>query len=155
MADVAVQQPIQFTGTFEQTVDASFRLVIPSALRLPDKEALYSMIPWPMKTPECLLVLPPDRWQQALEKLKTNYSLTNPYGALFQRVFAGSAVRKKLDEIGRLCIGEKLAAMFNISAKATLVGRIDVFEIWEPGTLQRSLGRIQDVPDSEFDKLEL
>jgi MraZ protein len=155
MAESPVQSAIEYTGSFEHGVDGSFRVMVPAGWRLSDKDALLTMIPWPLKCPDHLLVLPPERWQIALENLKSGFSLTSTQGALVQRVFASSAVRKKLDDAGRLCLGEKLAGIIGVTNKAALVGGIDKFEIWEPGRLGTSIEQIHNVPDELLEKLPI
>ena len=127
--------------------------MVPACWRPADKDALLTMIPWPLKRPDHLLVLPPERWQTALQNLKSGFSLTSTQGALVQRVFASSAVRKRLDDAGRLCIGEKLAGIIGVTKKASLAGGLDKFEIWEPARFADSLRQIQDIPDEIFESL--
>jgi DNA-binding transcriptional regulator/RsmH inhibitor MraZ len=153
MADAAVNGAVEFTGSFEHGVDGSFRIMLPSAWRLPDKDAIFTMIPWPLKRPDHLLVLPPDRWQVALQRLKESFSLTSTSGAVVQRAVASSAVRKKLDDTGRLCLGEKLAGIIHVTNKASLVGCLDKFEIWEPGRLSAAKDLINQVPDEMLEGL--
>jgi len=153
MADTPGQGAIEYTGSVEHGVDGSFRVMVPSAWRPADKEALLTMIPWPLKRPDHLLVLPPERWETALANLKSGFSLTSTQGALVQRVFASSAVRKKLDDAGRLCLGETLAGIIGVSNRASLAGGLDKFEIWEPGRLAASLGQIHDIPDETLESL--
>lgn len=153
MADSAVNAAVEYTGCFEHGVDGSFRVMIPSVWRPQDKDALFTMIPWPLKRPDHLLVLPPDRWETALAKLKSSFSLTSTQGAVVQRAIASSAVRKKLDDAGRLCLGEKLAGLVNVTSKAALVGGLDKFEVWEPSRLSGTLSQIDQVPDEMLEGL--
>ncbi|MCZ7639597.1 MAG: division/cell wall cluster transcriptional repressor MraZ [Verrucomicrobia bacterium] len=95
----------------------------------------------------------PERWQSAQQRLKTGFSLTNTHGAVVQRAVAGSAVRKPLDDAGRLCLGEKLTALLGLSGKAGLVGCLDRFEIWEPGKLEATMGAIEQVADETLEQL--
>lgn len=155
MADAANNSSGDYTGTYEHGVDASFRVMLPSTWHPEDKETLFTMIPWPLKQPDHLLVLPPDRWELAKLRLKESFSLTSRVGAAVLRAMAGSAVRKKLDDAGRLCLGEKLAKIAHIKNKAALVGCNDTFEIWEPGRLAEAQCLIQEVPDETFENLRL
>ncbi len=146
----------EYTGTFEHGVDSSFRVMLPSHWRPADKDTLFTMIPWPLKQPDHLLVLPPARWELAKHRLKESFSLTSKKGAAVLRAMTGSAVRKKLDDAGRLCLGEKLAELVHISNKAALVGCNDTFEIWQPTRLAEvQANALQQVPDSELEQLML
>lgn len=146
----------EYTGTYEHGVDSSFRIMLPSHWRPADKDTMFTVIPWPLKMPDHLLVLPPARWELAKQRLKESFSLTSQKGAAVLRAMAGSAVRKKLDDAGRLCLGEKLAAVVQVSNKAALVGCNDTFEIWEPGRLAAAQAKVlQEVSDSELEQLML
>lgn len=153
MADEAANSAVEFTGRFEHGVDGSHRVMIPREWRPADGKTVFTILPWPLKRPDHLLVLPPERWQSAQQRLKTGFSLTNTHGAVVQRAVAGSAVRKPLDDAGRLCLGEKLTALLGLSGKAGLVGCLDRFEIWEPGKLEETMGAIEQVADETLEQL--
>ena len=127
--------------------------MVPREWRPADNSTVFTILPWPLKRPDHLLVLPPVRWASAEQRLKSGFSLTSKQGALVQRVVAGSAVRKPLDDAGRLCLGEKLTGLVSLSGKAGLVGCLDRFEIWEPGRLAEAMGEIEQVPDETLDQL--
>jgi division/cell wall cluster transcriptional repressor MraZ len=155
MADAAANNSGDYTGTFEHGVDASFRVMLPSTWHPADKDTLFTMIPWPVKDPDHLLVLPPDRWELVKQRLKETFSLTSKVGSVVLRAITGSAVRKKLDDAGRLCLGEKLAKLVHLNGKAALVGCNDTFEIWEPGRLATVQGLIHEVPDETLENLRI
>lgn len=142
-----------YTGEFEHGVDGSHRVMVPREWRPADNNTVFTILPWPLKQPDHLLVLPPERWARAEQRLKSGFSLTNKQGAVLQRVVAGKAVRKPLDDAGRLCLGEKLTGLLGLQGKAGLVGCLDRFEIWEPGRLAVAMNEIEQVPDDTLDQL--
>jgi division/cell wall cluster transcriptional repressor MraZ len=144
-----------FVGTHEHGVDSSFRVMLPSAWHPADKETVFTMIPWPLKEPDHLLVLPPHRWELAKQRLQESFSLTSKVGTVVLRAMIGSAVQKKLDDAGRLCIGEKLAKLIKLTNKAALVGCSDSFEVWEPGRLAEVQKLILEVPDETLEGLKI
>ena len=153
MADSETSATGEFTGQFEHGVDGSHRVMVPREWRPVDRNTVFTMLPWPLKRPDHLLVLPPERWASAQQRLKSGFSLTSRQGAVVLRALAGSAVRKPLDDAGRLCLGEKLTGSLGLSAKAVLVGCLDHFEIWEPGRLTQTLGEIEQVADDTLEQL--
>jgi MraZ protein len=89
-------------------------------------------LPWPIGAEDRLLVLPPDRWREMLVKLKAR-SLSDPRVAALEQEIAENAVQVTLDKVGRICLPEELAKTARITSEAEFVGRLDKFEIWEPG----------------------
>ena len=79
-----------------------------------------------------MLVLPPERWREMLSKLKAK-SLTDPRVAALEQEIAENAAQVTLDKAGRICLPEEQARIAKITNEAELVGRLDKFEIWEPG----------------------
>ncbi len=153
MAEPETSVASEYTGRFEHGVDGSHRIMVPREWRPADPATVFTVLPWPLKRPDHLLVLPPERWASAQQRLKAGFSLTSKQGAIVQRAVAGSAVRKPLDETGRLCLGEKLTGLLGLSGKAGLVGCLDRFEIWEPGQLAQTLGEIDQVPEETLEQL--
>ena len=92
-----------------------------------------AILPWPLLgEQQYLLVLPPTRWNMLLDRLNET-SLSNDQAAAAERVIGGSSAHLKLDRAGRLCLPEELAAAAGLRKEAMLVGRLNKFEIWEPG----------------------
>jgi MraZ protein len=67
-----------------------------------------------------------------LERLN-EMSLSDDEAAVVERVIGGSSARLILDKAGRLCLPEELAAVAGLRKEAMFVGRLNKFEIWEPG----------------------
>jgi len=67
-----------------------------------------------------------------LVKLKAR-SLSDPRVAALEQEIAENAVQVTLDKVGRICLPEELAKIARITSEAEFVGRLDKFEIWEPG----------------------
>jgi DNA-binding transcriptional regulator/RsmH inhibitor MraZ len=91
----------------------------------------FHVILWPIQTKEYLLVLPPERWQLLLERLKGN-SINNRGLAAYEREIARSSAVLELDKVGRFCLPENLAEQAGINGEAFFVGRLNKFEIWNP-----------------------
>jgi DNA-binding transcriptional regulator/RsmH inhibitor MraZ len=67
-----------------------------------------------------------------LTKLKAR-SLSDPRVAALEQEIAENAAQVTLDKVGRICLPEQLAKATKITTEAEFVGRLDKFEIWEPG----------------------
>ncbi|HTG44043.1 MAG TPA: hypothetical protein VK633_05875, partial [Verrucomicrobiae bacterium] len=87
--------------------------------------------PWPIGAEDRLLVLPPDRWREMLQKLKSR-SLSDPRLEALEQEIAENATQVVPDKVGRIGLLEEHTRAVKISQEAELVGRLDKFEIWEP-----------------------
>ena len=106
--------------------------MVPSKWRPKSGKTELSVLPWPLGDQQFLLVLPPARWNLLLERLN-EMSLSDDEAAVVERVIGGSSAHLTLDKAGRLCLPEELAAVAGLRKEAMFVGRLNKFEIWEPG----------------------
>jgi division/cell wall cluster transcriptional repressor MraZ len=106
--------------------------MVPSKWRPKSGKTELSVLPWPLGDQQFLLVLPPARWNLLLERLN-EMSLSDDEAAVVERVIGGNSARLILDKAGRLCLPEELAAVAGLRKEAMFVGRLNKFEIWEPG----------------------
>jgi len=105
--------------------------MLPAKWRPRDVNTKFTILPWPIGAEDRLLVLPPERWREMLQKLKTR-SLSDPRIEALEQEIAENATQVTPDKVGRICLTEEHARAVKISAEAELVGRLDKFEIWEP-----------------------
>ena len=126
------EEPIDYTGHYRHGIDGSRRVMLPAKWRGKDRDQKLTMLPWPIGAEDRLLVLPPERWREMVAKLKSR-SLSDPRIAALEQEIAENAVQVTLDKVGRICLPEELASVAKITTEAELVGRLDKFEIWEPG----------------------
>ena len=106
--------------------------MVPSKWRPKSGKTELSVLPWPLGDQQFLLVLPPARWNLLLERLN-EMSLSDDEAAVVERVIGGSSAHLTLDKAGRLCLPEELADVAGLRKEAIFVGRLNKFEIWEPG----------------------
>src|SRR5690242_16763386 len=92
---------VLYLGKHPRGVDKSRRVMLPAEWRSEGAPSVFTVILWPAKKPEYLLVLPPKRWQQMLENLG-NSSLTNDSAAAAERFISSNSYTKALDGYGRL-----------------------------------------------------
>lgn len=105
--------------------------MIPARWRPKDTKVQFTAVLWPIRNPQFLLVLPPERWQVMLNKLKAR-SLTDSKVAALERFIGESSVPLTLDRVGRFCLPQELADKAGLKEEAQFVGRLDKFEIWSP-----------------------
>lgn len=106
--------------------------MLPAKWRPRDPHARFTILPWPIGAEDRLLVLPPERWREMLQKLKAR-SLSDSRVAALEQEIAENALQVTPDKVGRICLSEEHTQTVKITSEAELVGRLDKFEIWEPG----------------------
>jgi MraZ protein len=125
-------EPVDYTGHFRHGIDGSRRVMLPARWRPRDPNTKFTLLPWPIGAEDRLLVLPPERWREMLQKLKAR-SLSDPRVEALEQEIAENAMQVVPDKVGRICLSEEHARTVKITTDAELVGRLDKFEIWEPG----------------------
>ena len=153
MQDTGSKVP-NFHGNFRHGIDSSRRVMIPARWRPEDSGILFTAILWPIKIEDCLLVLPPDRWQVMLDKLKAN-SLSNQRVATLERVLGATSIPLTLDKVGRFCLPEELAKAAKLEKEAEFVGRLDKFEIWSPQRYQAAMAQDKDLASAVAEEINL
>lgn len=106
--------------------------MLPAKWRPRDPNTKFTILPWPIGVEDRLLVLPPERWREMLQKLKAR-SLSDPRVEALEQEIAENAMQVTPDKVGRICLTEEHTRTVKITDEAELVGRLDKFEIWEPG----------------------
>ena len=87
-----------YSGRFRHGIDGSRRVMVPSKWR---EKIELSVILWPLRERQFLLVLPPTRLNLLLDKLN-EMSLSDDDVAAVERVIGGNSAHIKLDKVGEL-----------------------------------------------------
>lgn len=143
-----------FHGVSTHAVDGSRRVMIPVKWRPQDASLVFTVLAWPLDGKQFLLVLPPERWRVMLDKLKTK-SLHDPNVATLERVIGSTSAPLTLDRVGRFCLPEHLAKVVGIDKEAQFVGRLDKFEIWNPGRFEKAMAQDESVAAETAAKIDL
>ena len=114
------------TGTYEHSIDAKGRLVIPAKLR----EELGVTFYLAMGVDECLAIYPQETWNRVTEKFA---SLPMSQSAAMRPLFA-NASKCELDSQGRIVIPQKLRQYAGLEKDAVIIGVNDRAEIWSAET---------------------
>ena len=114
------------TGTYEHSIDAKGRLIIPAKLR----EELGVTFYLAMGVDECLAIYPQETWNRFTEKFA---SLPMSQSAAMRPLFA-NASKCELDSQGRIVIPQKLRKYAGLEKDAVIIGVNDRAEIWSAET---------------------
>jgi MraZ protein len=121
-----------YAGTFTHSVDAKGRVTIPASWRLPNSEpGHYLALPISGDSPH-ILVLPPWKIRDLQMELtegdrKGDRELARKMASVFSK---GESL--KIDDNGRFVLSSKLLKNAGISKKASFVGCLLDFQIWDP-----------------------
>lgn len=120
-----IQMDEIFIGTWEHTLDAKGRLIIPADLRKGLGDEFYITSGYD----GCIVAYPTGSMQQLAESLK-KHSYNRSDVRLVIRGLFSNARKVNFDKMGRICIPQKLRDLAVIQGKVVVVGAIDKVEIW-------------------------
>jgi MraZ protein len=114
-----------FLGSYEHTLDAKGRVIIPAELRKGLGEEFFVTSGYD----GCIVAYPQKNMLQLAENMK-QHSYNRSDVRLVIRGFFSNARKVTFDKLGRICIPQKLRDMAGINGKLVIVGAIDKVEIW-------------------------
>jgi len=125
-----------FYGEYDNGIDPKGRLYVPAAFRkaLP-KEADDTFVVT-RGFDGCLAVYGLDDWKRVKDDLR-RLSPLKKSDRQFVRAIVSQAAEAKVDRQGRIAIPRKLLDKANIRDRATVIGNLDKFELWNPELYER------------------
>ena len=116
-----------FQGTSQLTIDAKYRVSMPTRLRELLQGVCESRLTLTRHPEGCLIVYPRPYWE-----VKRREVADLPLAAsALQRLLLGSAQDVELDAAGRLLIPYELRAPAGLERDVALVGMGEFFELWD------------------------
>ena len=73
---------------------------------------------------------------------------------VLKRFIGSESVQVALDKAGRICLPEAMAKLAGIKKEAVLVGLLDRFEIWSPGSYAEVRSEDQVMSGAAFSLME-
>ena len=116
---------MSFVGTFDNSIDAKSRVIVPSKLR--EELGLECYVTKGFDT--CIDIYPLAAWKEFEEAL-SQLPRSNKQARAFVRKFRANAVKCELDKQGRLTIPEKLRTEAKLEKELTTIGNGEKIEIW-------------------------
>lgn len=140
-----------YFGTYQHSLDAKNRLLVPSKLK-----ALLTSTVYIMKGFDgCLSVFDANSFQNYVEKLQ-KYSYNHAKEREFLRVILSSVVEMEADKVGRLQIPTSIIKKYNIEKDVVVVGVGDHVEIWNKTKwdeyIEKSDAALEDISE-EIDRV--
>jgi MraZ protein len=145
----------QFIGEYEDVpVDPKGRLIVPSAFRrtLPMGVSTFVVARW---FEGCLAVYDPNGWKRVMRQLQGMDGGQRQSRQLI-RALAGRATEVRIDRQGRILIPRKYLNMVDVTDRATIIGAVNRFEVWNPercaGYLSEADQKLEEIVEA-FDLL--
>lgn len=132
---------IYFAGTFDYAIDDRGRVPIPPRYRSAFNEGAVLRL-----GPEgCLQVYPSPQFREEMERLLQEQPGTRTAAALrSRRALAAEVQEVALDGQGRILIPQAFRQTAALDGQATIIGIVDLLEIWNPERWQAEAARIHD-----------
>ncbi len=129
-----------FLGSFVNRIDAKGRLATPARFRrvleLEEATTIY-VIPSPEEP--CLEVGGPD-YIESLSRSIMSLPRFSDQRKLLQKRLTGKTLSLSLDSEGRFILPKDLREHAGLNGEAAFSGQMDFFQIWNPETLEESIG---------------
>jgi len=120
---------VDFTGTFDHTLDAKHRLTVPSKFR----SALAGKVFVVRSAGPCLSVYPGEHYAQLTAESLRGLAPLSPQYRELRRIFNARAEELELDGAGRVALKANQLEHAGISGReAVVTGVGDCLEIWDP-----------------------
>lgn len=154
-AENATGEPVGFLGHFKRGIERG-RLIVPLDWRPEGAPTLYVFVGWPVPRPECLLALPPARWQK-LRAAVAEIPLVNGGTPDLERKLTEESFSRSLDSYGRFVLPDEALHKVGIRNEAVLVGRIDKWELWAPDRYEAMKSRpgVETLIERAFENLKV
>ena len=130
-----------FTGSYEHTVDAKGRLIVPSKFI----EELGEKFIITFGLDGCLYMQPMDKWEDFVNQLSTLRG--DKDSRALQRYFLASAVESEIDKQGRTLLPATLSEKVNIEKNVMIVGMMGKIEIWDKELWDKNTSELGDIND--------
>ena len=120
-----------FYGEYDNGIDPKGRLYVPAAFRKMLPEEAEDTFVVTRGFDGCLAVYGLDDWKRVKDDLR-RLSPLKKSDRQFVRAIVSQAAEAKVDRQGRIAIPRKLLDKANIRDRATVIGNLDKFELWNP-----------------------
>ena len=138
-----------FFGSYQHTLDAKGRMMIPSKLREQVGKKVFIMRGYDRFIS---IYKEEDFIKRMEEATKLAFNKSDPRKVV--RVESQSVVELEIDEAGRILLPKKTLDQYKIGRKVMIVGVIDHFEVWDLDSWEQYLKEADDSYEDMSDNLE-
>lgn len=116
-----------FFGTYEKTLDAKGRVVVPNEYRSQIEGEELMLMKW---FDDCVTVVPLDTWRRLADKMHRR-GVKSASARSARRQMLSSSFKATLDGQGRIVIPTHLRTFARLKKDLFVIGDWDKFEIWD------------------------
>lgn len=130
-----------FYGSYEHSIDAKGRLILPAKFRAPFERGGYLS----QGETGCLSLWTPDAFDERMAELQA-LAKTNPAERNLVRLLAARTHEVDIDRQGRLPVPVRLRefARLEVEGPVLVTGAVDRVELWSPEVFQESVAGPQE-----------
>jgi MraZ protein len=132
-----------FIGTYEHTLDAKNRVIVPMKLREAISEEVEGAGFYLTRgLDECIWTFTPRGWREARERFE-GASVANPKARYFNLLFFSQAAHANVDSQGRIVIPDRLKTYAKLKKDVVVVGNGSRIEIWNSKTWADFIAKLE------------
>jgi MraZ protein len=125
-----------FLGEYCHNLDKESRLALPARLREAAGERLAAGLCLIRGAERCILAYPCDRLRELVDAVQAEPSISKAAAREFKRALGSRAAVVVPDRQGRILVPDFLRSHAGIDKSVTIVGAVDVIELWDTATFQ-------------------
>lgn len=119
------------SGEYRYALDEKARLMVPAPIR---KAIAGNLIIATRGIERCLMLFPPDAWQEFSDKVHANSSLLRSQGRMIRRRLLAPAQSVEIDRTGRIVVPSSLRAYAGLDKDCVVLGINTYLEVWDEET---------------------
>lgn len=119
------------SGEYRYALDDKARLMVPAPIR---KAIAGNVIIVTRGIERCLMLFPPDAWQEFSEKVSANSSLLRNRDRMIRRRLLGPAQSVEIDRTGRIVVPSTLRDYAGLDKDCVVLGISTYLEVWDEET---------------------
>lgn len=138
------------SGEYRYALDEKARLMVPAPIR---KAIAGNLIVVTRGIERCLMVFPPDAWQEFSEKVAANSSLLRSQDRMIRRRLLAPAQSVEIDRTGRIVVPSSLRAYASLDKDCVVLGINTYMEVWDEETYRSYESETDDLYKEAVDDI--
>lgn len=138
------------SGEYRYALDEKARLMVPAPIR---KAIAGNLIVVTRGIERCLMLFPPDVWQEFSEKVAANSSLLRSQDRLIRRRLLAPAQSVEIDRTGRIVVPSSLRTYAGLDKECVVLGINTYLEVWNEETYRSYESETDDLYKEAVDDI--
>lgn len=138
------------SGEYRYALDEKARLMVPAPIR---KAIAGNLIVVTRGIERCLMLFPPDAWQEFSEKVAANSSLLRSQDRMIRRRLLAPAQSVEIDRTGRIVVPSSLRTYAGLDKECVVLGINTYLEVWNEETYRSYESETDDLYKEAVDDI--